>query len=63
MKLTLLIFTLAVSMATAFVETDIDDKTEINSFIELLLQSAKQQAGNIQLYLKATFYYTAVSIS
>ncbi len=43
MKLTLLIFTLAVSMATAFVETE--DEKELNSIIELLLQAKQQQAG------------------
>ena len=45
MKLTLLILTLAVSMATAQRGTkQVDKETEINSFIEsLLLQSAKQQ--------------------
>ena len=49
MKLTLLILTLAVSMATAtFMETEnFDDNTEINSLIESLLQSAKQQQAGI----------------
>ncbi len=42
MKLTLLILTLAVSMVRAKYN---DEETEINSFIESLLQTAKQQAG------------------
>ncbi len=50
MKLTLLILTLVVScMATAHV--DYDEETELHSFIESLLQSAKQQQTGIHIYL------------
>ncbi len=49
MKLTLLILTLAVFMATVFEVTGkYDDKTEINSLIESLLQSANQQRAGIK---------------
>ncbi len=54
MKLTLLILTLAVSMAAAFIE--LDDETEINSFIESLLESAKQQQAGIHTILYIYMY-------
>ncbi len=66
MKLTLLILILAVSMATAtFMETEnFDDNTEINSLIESLLQSVKQQQAGIHTFciFKSNYYQRATRL-